>query len=297
MAKSPPSFNFYPGDFIMGTVHMSPAAVGCYIRLLSYQWSNGCIPRDKEQMSRICGLPIEGLERLWPELRGKFLPCDDQGVVNLTLSVVNLTLDDFAGDFIAAKEGFFANPRMAEDRPKAVSAWRRRTSGSKQKNTPSHSHARESVSSTTPSTGKGKGRVFINKEERSDPNGGISAPSGDPPVESPPPAGSMEPPTVEEVASHARSRGWAIDAQAFVDYYSSLGWYVGDQPMRSWRAALSAARRWRCNQELQARADQEQRQGSLGAPRRPFVDVDDETMADMRRIRAERQRRLEMACA
>lgn len=46
------------------------------------------------------------------------------------------------------------------------------------------------------------------------------------------------PPTVEDVASYCRERGNAVDAQRFVDFYSSKGWKVGNAGMKDWHAAV-----------------------------------------------------------
>lgn len=46
------------------------------------------------------------------------------------------------------------------------------------------------------------------------------------------------PPTVEEVAAYVKERGSDVDAQRFVDFYSSKGWAVGKNPMKDWRAAV-----------------------------------------------------------
>ena len=51
-------------------------------------------------------------------------------------------------------------------------------------------------------------------------------------------------PSVEEVATYCREKGYGIDAQHFVDYYDSNGWKVGKNPMQDWRATVrSWARR------------------------------------------------------
>ena len=39
----------------MGTVDLSPEAVGIYIRLLCYQWEKGSVPTDPETLARIAG--------------------------------------------------------------------------------------------------------------------------------------------------------------------------------------------------------------------------------------------------
>lgn len=50
-----PAFQFYPDDFIGGTMGMSTEDVGAYIRLLCYQWGNGSIPLQKAVIDRIAG--------------------------------------------------------------------------------------------------------------------------------------------------------------------------------------------------------------------------------------------------
>lgn len=46
------------------------------------------------------------------------------------------------------------------------------------------------------------------------------------------------PPSVEEVAAYCRERGNNVDAQQFVDFYSSKGWKVGKEPMKDWKACV-----------------------------------------------------------
>jgi hypothetical protein len=53
MASKPPSFNFYPQDFLTGTMTMSNKQVGSYIRLLCLQHQQGHL--SEEDMLTICG--------------------------------------------------------------------------------------------------------------------------------------------------------------------------------------------------------------------------------------------------
>jgi len=46
------------------------------------------------------------------------------------------------------------------------------------------------------------------------------------------------PPTVDEVSTYCKERKNNIDAQRFVDFYSSKGWKVGQTPMKDWKAAV-----------------------------------------------------------
>lgn len=46
------------------------------------------------------------------------------------------------------------------------------------------------------------------------------------------------PPTVEEVKAYCTERGNKINAEQFVDFYSSKGWMVGKNPMKDWKACI-----------------------------------------------------------
>ena len=45
-------------------------------------------------------------------------------------------------------------------------------------------------------------------------------------------------PSVEEVRAYCMERGNSVDAQAFVDFYESKGWKVGNAAMKDWRACV-----------------------------------------------------------
>lgn len=61
-----------------------------------------------------------------------------------------------------------------------------------------------------------------------------------------PPRTRFSPPTVEEVHTYCQEKGYTIDPQRFVDYYTSNGWRVGKNPMKDWRAAV---RSWNSKQD------------------------------------------------
>lgn len=46
------------------------------------------------------------------------------------------------------------------------------------------------------------------------------------------------PPTVDEVTAYCKERKNGIDAQAFIDFYSSKGWMIGKNKMKDWKAAV-----------------------------------------------------------
>ena len=51
MGVKPPAFQFYPDDFLGGTVHFTDAEVGLYIRLLCIQWTTGKLPCENHELS------------------------------------------------------------------------------------------------------------------------------------------------------------------------------------------------------------------------------------------------------
>ena len=48
----------------------------------------------------------------------------------------------------------------------------------------------------------------------------------------------FSPPTLEEVKDYCFERGNQVDAEQFIDFYSSKGWMVGKNPMKDWKACV-----------------------------------------------------------
>ena len=46
------------------------------------------------------------------------------------------------------------------------------------------------------------------------------------------------PPTIDEVKAYCIERNNSIDPEAFIDFYESVGWKIGNKPMKDWRAAV-----------------------------------------------------------
>ncbi len=51
---------------------------------------------------------------------------------------------------------------------------------------------------------------------------------------------SFSPPSAEQVANFCSQQGLQIDAEYFVNYYAARGWYLGNAPMKDWKAAVKA---------------------------------------------------------
>ena len=63
--------------------------------------------------------------------------------------------------------------------------------------------------------------------------------AGEPAQPAKPPARTrFSPPSVQEIEEYCREKGFLLDAERFVDYYASIGWRVGKNPMKDWRAAV-----------------------------------------------------------
>lgn len=50
--------------------------------------------------------------------------------------------------------------------------------------------------------------------------------------------GRFTPPSVEEVRAYCLERNNGIDADEFVDFYTSKGWKIGKETMKDWKAAV-----------------------------------------------------------
>jgi hypothetical protein len=61
-------------------------------------------------------------------------------------------------------------------------------------------------------------------------------------------------PTMDEISSYIKEKGYQVDAQRFFDFYESKGWYIGKNKMKDWRAAV---RTWaRSDRQQQPKSDE-----------------------------------------
>lgn len=51
-------------------------------------------------------------------------------------------------------------------------------------------------------------------------------------------ASRFAPPTLQEVSSYIQQHKSPVNPEAFVDFYESKGWKIGNSPMKDWRAAV-----------------------------------------------------------
>ena len=55
----------------------------------------------------------------------------------------------------------------------------------------------------------------------------------------------FSPPAREDILSYCQEKGYQMDVDSFLDYYTANGWKIGKSPMKNWQAAV---RRW-CRKE------------------------------------------------
>ena len=71
-------------------------------------------------------------------------------------------------------------------------------------------------------------------------------------------SGRFTPPSLEEVQTYCKERENGINAQSFIDFYESKGWFIGKNKMKDWKAAI---RTWEkrnkpvANQALKSKYD------------------------------------------
>jgi len=50
--------------------------------------------------------------------------------------------------------------------------------------------------------------------------------------------GRFKKPTAQQVTKYARSIGYELDGQVFIDFYESKGWLIGKNKMKDWKATV-----------------------------------------------------------
>ena len=71
-------------------------------------------------------------------------------------------------------------------------------------------------------------------------------------ADKPPTRHRFTPPTVDEVKAYCTEKAYALDADRFIDYYTSNGWRVGKNPMKDWKAAV---RTWSRKEQPNGKAE------------------------------------------
>lgn len=76
----PPSFPFYPADWLLGTLTFSLAEDGAYLRLVMHQWNAGSVPGDDlAAIAKILRVSEREARPVWAAVSAKFIRGDDGG--------------------------------------------------------------------------------------------------------------------------------------------------------------------------------------------------------------------------
>lgn len=74
----PPSFPFYPADWLLGTLTFSLAEDGAYLRLVMHQWNAGSVPGDDlAAVARILRVTEREARPIWATISAKFVRGED----------------------------------------------------------------------------------------------------------------------------------------------------------------------------------------------------------------------------
>ena len=78
MAEAPPSFQFYPTDFLVGTAAMSHSSKATFLLLLCYEWTHVDLCLDMKKLAVMVGRTEQEFAQDWQEVQHKF-QIDEQG--------------------------------------------------------------------------------------------------------------------------------------------------------------------------------------------------------------------------
>lgn len=222
MAKAPPSFDFFPNDFLGGTMHLTTEEIGAYLLMMMYQWANGHIPNDELLIRRIIRVHETKYETIWFRLKEKF----------------ELVFTPESGP---DDRPVLQNRRLAIERERRISIWNAHKSAGKLGGRPKKEQSSDisqekpngfDLVSKNKTKSKPNGKTEDGRRKSSGLEGGVGETKG---------SNEFQPPTPKEVSDYAKSINKPIDADRFVDFYESKGWMVGKNRMKDWKAS---ARSW-----------------------------------------------------
>ena len=73
-----PAFQFYPSDWILGTLTFTPAEDGAYLRCVMHQWASGGVPADdRKALAGVMRVSEKDAAKLWATVSVKFERGDD----------------------------------------------------------------------------------------------------------------------------------------------------------------------------------------------------------------------------
>ncbi len=230
-----PAFQFYADDFLAGTLDLSQAEVGAYVRLLCHQWNRGSIPVEPEKQHRLAG-----------------------GSVSV----------DVLAKFRLLPDGRLVNERLEQERQKQA-AFRQKqrekglASGKARRKEPDGNHG----STTVQPNPQPEGNSPVSSLQTSSLE--IEREEGAHPQPEPPIARGNAWPTLDDVLRTCGMLNIPADTgRAFWEHFEAQGWQTGQGvAIVQWSAKLAT---WWRNEQAKASAKPRYRIGTETAPDESF---------------------------
>lgn len=87
------------------------------------------------------------------------------------------------------------------------------------------------------------------------------------------------PPTIEEIDSYVKAKGYKVNAERFFYFYESKGWKVGKNKMKSWKASVAT---WNTKEESSACNENDKNRNKYGKSNTNFRAVSPDTAKQQR---------------
>jgi uncharacterized protein YdaU (DUF1376 family) len=196
----PPYMQFYPGDYLADTQHLSTEEHGAYLLLLFNYWQRGKpLDNSNDRLTAVTRLSIERWIVVKPVLE-EFFEIDGNTWIHRRLE----------RDIDAYKQRI--DQASAAGKASAAKRWGK----DKDRYNGRSTHDKIPLQQND----NQKNRIEKNRIEKNSI------------------ATRFEKPKVEEVEAYCAERKNGISAIAFVNHYESKGWKIGTTPMKDWRAAV-----------------------------------------------------------
>ena len=154
----PPAFQFYASDFLSdeNVMLMNNQAVGCYIKLLCFNWKQGSIPDDIEKIARLCNEDGSAMAQLWPSLEPCFVPGENGRLINPRIEKERL------------KQQRFREERSASGKKGAHNRWKDKDKNGSAIDLPMAKNGSSSSSSSSLDSKESEGYTLPSQEEISE---------------------------------------------------------------------------------------------------------------------------------
>lgn len=93
-------------------------------------------------------------------------------------------------------------------------------------------------------------------------------------------SGRFTPPSLEELSEYIKEKEYAVDPEAFIDFYTSKGWKIGKETMKDWRAAVRTWSRRDKQNEPKQKPEQKPPQTGGAAKDNKFMNYEQRTDYD-----------------